>query len=510
MPSKQKRLVKNTLILYMRTLIAMLISLYSVRVVIDALGVEDYGIQNVISGFVSMFSFVTGSLSVAISRFMSIEIERRNKIRLSQVFSSSSHIMILVSVLVIIVVETFGVWFLNKEMNISSDRMYAANWVLQFSMFTLIVSLLSVPFDALIISYEKMSAFAYINILSNVLKLGIAFLIFISPFDKLVFYALLLLVQSIIIRFCYGAYCVRHFADVKLDRKVNKPIVKSILSLAGWDLWGSSSYILKNYGVNIVLNIFCGPIVNAARGIALQVNTAVTQFSGGFLTALRPQVIKTYVSGEKEVLWEMVDSGTKFATFLLLFLSMPIMLECHYILKLWLGNVPEHTVNFVLLTIILSMSEGSLIYTQNTVMIANGNIKLCQLITGIIQLLNIPFAFILLKMNSNPESTIVLAIVIAHCCCFIRSVILSKLTGYSTANFFRKVYVRIILTSVIIYFPLVMIRNQFQEGFTRLLMISMLSLVWSCFVILFVGCDGGERKYVIGKIGMLISKLGIR
>ena len=499
--SKRKRLIKNTLMLYLRTMISMVVALYSVRVILDALGVEDFGIQNVVSGFVSMFSFVTGSMSVVISRFMAIEIEREDLHQLRSIYTASMQIMVLFSILMIVVIETFGVWFLNNEMNISANRISAANWVLQFSAFTLLFSLISIPFDALIISYERMSAFAYISILSSFIKLAIAFLIYYSPIDKLVFYALLLLVQALIIRICYGVYCAKHFKNVRfVSGAVNKPLIKKMLSMAGWDLWAASSFIFKNYGVNIILNIFFGPAVNAARGIAMQINSALTQFSNGFLTALRPQITKTYASGDRDSLWNMVDSGTKFATFLLLVISVPIMLECRYILTLWLGNVPDYTVNFAVLTIILSISEGTLIYTQNAAMMANGNIRKSQFVTGSIQLLNIPLSYLLLKIGFRPEYTIIVAILIAQLCCFIRSSILTKLMGYSTRNFFSRIYLRIIATGIIMALPMMFVRDMMQECFLRLVAVTVVSVMWSVIVVLYVGCNQNERNLITSKI----------
>lgn len=502
---RRKRLVKNTLMLYLRTFVLMIISLYSVRVVLSALGVEDYGIQNVVAGFVTMFSFVTGSLSVAISRFLSLEIGSGNDVRLRAVFSSSLQIMVLVSAVIFLLVETVGVWFVNEKMVLSPPRLIAAHWVLQFSALTLVVSLLSVPFDALIISYEKMSAFAFISIFSGVLKLIIAFSIIISPIDKLIFYALLLFLQALIIRCCYGIYCARNFKKVKYEHRFDKSLSKEILSLAGWDLWGSASFVIKNYGVNLVLNLFYGPIVNAARGIALQVNTAVTQFSGGFLTALRPQIIKEYAYGNREALWQMVDSGTKFAIFLLLVISMPLMLECEFVLSLWLGSVPEHTVRFVLLFIILSICEGAMIYTQNAALMANGNIKKCQLITGAIQLLNVPLSYLLLWLDFSPESTIILAIVIANICCFIRSFILSSLTGYSTRRFFTNVYLRVIFVAIIIVLPLWGIRNLMSDGWIRFAVITIASVLWSLVIVYAIGCSYTERHFLTQKIKGLLK-----
>lgn len=496
---KKKRLIKNTLMLYIRTFVSMIISLYSVRIVLDALGVEDYGIQNVVSGFVSMFSFVTNSLSIAISRFMSIEIERDNRLQLTKIFSSSMQIMFAASLLMTIIIETFGIWLLNSEMNISEDRMVAANWVLQFSILSLTFSLISVPFDALIISHEKMSAFAYISIFGNILKLIIAFLIYYSPIDALIYYALLLLLQSIIIRLCYGIYCSRHFKDVRFYWTFDKLLIKRIISMTGWYSWGSASLLLSNHGVNIILNIFFGPVINAARGIAMQINTAVNQFSEGFQTALRPQIFKTYASGDKQALWLMVNSGVKFSCFMILLISVPIIVECHYILKLWLGDIPEHTINFVILIIIFSLS-GNLTYTHNTTLIAIGNIKTVQFTTGIIQLSNVPLSYAFLYLGMSPESTFIISIILSQVCCFVKIGILHAYTGYSITKYLSHIYLRVIITGVIIAVPIFYLKNIMAEGLLRMAITTIISLIWGITAILFVGCNKIERKFIIGKI----------
>lgn len=497
---KKKRLIKNTLMLYIRTFVSMIISLYSVRIVLDALGVEDYGIQNVVSGFVSMFSFVTGSFSIAISRFMSIEIEHDNRQQLAKIFSSSMQIMFIASLLMAIIIEAFGVWLLNSEMNISEDRMVAANWVLQFSILTLIFSLISVPFDALIISHEKMSAFAYISIFGNILKLIIAFLIYYSPIDDaLIYYALLLLLQSIIIRLCYGTYCSRHFNDVKFCWTFDKSLVKRITALTGWSSWGSASLLLSDHGVNIILNIFFGPAINAARGIAMQINTAVNQFSGGFQTALRPQIFKTYASGDKQALWMMVNSGVKFSCFMILLISIPIIVECHYILKLWLGDIPEHTINFVILVIIFSLS-GNLTYTHNTTLIAIGNIKTVQFTTGIIQLCNVPLSYTFLYLGMSPESTFVISIILSQVCCFVKIGILHAYTGYSITKYMVHIYLRVIITGLIIVLPIFYLKNIMAESLLRMIITTIVSFIWGAITIIFVGCNKMERKFIIEKI----------
>lgn len=503
--SDNKRLVKNTLMLYIRTFLTMIVSLFTVRIIFNALGVTDYGIQNVISGFVAMFSFVTGSLSVAISRFMSLELVHKDNKRLSQIFSASFQSMLIAGILIVVALETFGTYFLNYHMNIAVDRMVAANWVLQFSAFTLFLNMVCVPFDALIVSYEKMSIYAYISIANSIIKLCIAYLIFISPLDRLITYGFLLFLQAALNRVYYGIYCKRHFPEIRISWHFDKKLIKQISTLAGWDLWGSSSFILKNHAVNIIINLFCGVTVNAARGIAIQVNSAIMQFSNGFLTALRPQITKAYALDDTKRLWILVNSGTKFATFLLLYISIPIILECNYILTLWLGIVPAHTVNFAILMMILSISEGSLIYAQNAALMANGNIKKCQLITGSIQLLNIPFSYLLLNLRLPVESTIIIAIIIAQITFFIRMYFLKKEMHYPIADFIKTVYTKIFFCSILMIIPGLFIISNMKESLLRLFVIIFSCFIWNSFIILFVGCNHTERLFIIHKIKTIIT-----
>jgi Na+-driven multidrug efflux pump len=478
----------------------MIVSLYSVRVIFNSLGATDYGIQNVVSGFVAMFSFVTGSLSVAIGRFFSIEIGKGNNIQLRKLFSTSIIIMLIISAIMIILVEFIGLIYINYQMNIPSGRRIAANYLLQFSVITLLFNLICVPFDAIIVSYEKMSAYAYISIVDALLKLTGAYLTVISPIDKLVTYSFLLALQAIVIRLLYSIYCNRKLSVCKFYWVYDKSLMKQIVSIAGWDLWGSSSNILKNYGVNLIINIFYPLPVNAARGIAQQVNAAITKFSGGFLTALRPQIVKNYSVQRMDRTILLVNNGTRFSSYLLLLLSMPLMLECHYVLNLWLGFVPEYCVQFVILTIILSISEGTMVYCHNALLMATGKIKQCQLITGVLQLMNIPISYGLLYLGFSPTSTIVLAIIIAIISCFIRVFILSHLVAYSVKTFINEVYLKFIIVSFVSLIVPLLVHNSLDEGLFRFIIVSLVSITWNVLIIMCLGCEKRERLIIIKKI----------
>lgn len=366
-----KRIAKNTLLLYFRMLFLMAVSLYTSRIVLNALGVEDFGIYNVVGGVVTMFSVLSGSLSAAISRFITYEIGKGNQDKLNKIFSSAVTIQLGLAGIIILLAETIGIWFLNIKMNIPELRMEAANWVFQFSILTFAINLISVPYNACIIAHEKMSAFAYISILEAIGKLAIAYLIVVSPMDKLIFYAILMCIVALIVRFTYGNYCKRHFSECTYHFIWDKQLLKQMFGFAGWNFIGAASAVLRDQGGNVVINLFCGPTVNAARGIAFQVNTAVNQFVTNFMTALNPQITKSYAAGNKEYMMTLIFQGARLSFYMLLLLSLPILINTHYILGLWLKLVPDHAVLFVQLVLIFAMSE-SISQPLITAMLATG------------------------------------------------------------------------------------------------------------------------------------------
>ena len=342
-----KRIAKNTLLLYFRMLLLMVVSLYTSRVVLNALGVEDFGIYNVVGGVVAMFTVISGSLSAAISRFITFELGKGDGEGLKNTFSAAVTIQLLLSLVIVLLIESVGVWFLNAKMTIPADRLAAANWVLQFSIVTFVINLVSVPYNATIIAHERMSAFAYISIFEAVGKLAVAFLITVSPIDRLVFYAVLMCAVAVSVRLMYGRYCKRHFTECTYRFRWDKELLRRMSGFAGWNFIGAASAVLRDQGGNIVINLFAGPAVNAARGISVQVNNAVTGFVQNFMTALNPQITKSYASGDRDYMMTLIYQGARLSFYMLLLLSLPVLVNTHYILGLWLKTVPGHTVLFV-------------------------------------------------------------------------------------------------------------------------------------------------------------------
>lgn len=500
-----RKIAKNTLLLYFRMLLTMAVSLYTSRIILNTLGVEDFGIYNVVGGVVAMFSIISGSLSAAISRFITYELGREGYDRLKVIFSSAVTIQVILAFLICILAEVGGVWFLNTQMNIPVERVVAANWVLQCSIFTFVINLISIPYNAAIIAHERMKAFAYVSILEVVLKLLVAFALYIVIFDKLKVYAVLLLIVALIIRFVYAYYCKRHFKECTYRFIYDKEVLREMAGFAGWNLIGSSAGVLKDQGVNIVINLFCGTTVNAARGIAVQVNNATQSFVRNFMTALNPQITKSYASSDSEYLMKLLYKGSRLSFYMLLLLSLPIIIETDCILSVWLKVVPEHTVNFVRLILVLAMCE-SISLPLITVMLATGKIRNYSIIVGGLNMMNFPFSYLLLYWGFEPESTILLAIVISQGCFIIRIVMLRKKTGLSARNFIREVYMNIIIVSVLsCIFPM-LIYNVVGDRVLRIVLVVVGSFISTSTVIYYVGCTSNERAFVKSKIRKLFKK----
>ncbi len=503
--SNNKRIAKNTLLLYFRMLFLMAISLYTGRVILTALGIEDFGIYNVVGGVVAMFSMLSGSLSAAISRFITYELGTRNQEKLKKIFSSAVTIQILLGLVIVLLAETVGVWFLNTKMVIPSERLIAANWVLQFSILTFVINLISVPYNATIIAHEKMSAFAYISIVEAVGKLAIAYFIMISPMDRLIFYAILMCSVAVIIRLIYGIYCKRHFEECTYHFFWDKELLRSMFGFAGWNMIGASSAVLREQGGNIVINLFCGPTVNAARGIASQASNAVQSFVNNFMIALNPQITKSYASGDHSHMMTLIFQGARLSFYMLLLLSLPIIVNTEYILTLWLGNVPEHTTLFVQLILLFAMSE-SISNPLVTAMLATGKIRNYQIVVGGIQMMNLPISYILLRIGCIPETVIFVAIGISQCCLAVRLWMLQSMIGLEVRHYLRKVYFNVItVISCASILPLIA-AYYLDSNFSNFVLLSVICVTMSVIVIFYLGCNVQERTFVLSKVSKFLKR----
>ena len=477
----------------------MVISLFTSRINLQSLGVENFGIYNVVGGVVAMFSVFSGSLSVSISRFITFELGKGNQEKLKKVFSTAVSIQIFLAVCIVVLAEIVGIWFLNNKMNIPADRMNAANWVMHFSILAFAVNLISVPYNAAIIAHEKMSAFAYVSVFEVVVKLAITYYLFISPFDKLKTYAVLLFALSVVLRLIYGIYCKRHFQECSYNFIFDRGLIKQMTGFAGWSLFGLVAYSGYNYGLNILLNLFFGPVVNAARGIAFQVQNAIQGFSNNFQMALNPQIIKSYAQNDLKRMHQLIFASSKYAFFLLFFLSLPVIIETPKILSVWLTEVPDHTVNFIRLILIL-ITFDSLGSSISIAQQATGKIKKYQIWVGGIMLMIVPVAYVCLKCGTSPESVYVVylsACVIAH---IVRMIIIKPMIRLSLREYFNKVIAKLLMVVVSSSILPIVAYWMLPDTIVSLIWVCLICVVMVAGAIYLLGLGKTERTIVNGKV----------
>ena len=448
-----KRIAKNTLLLYFRMLLMMFVTLFTSRVVLDKLGVTDYGIYNVVGGVVAMLGFLNSSMSNAVQRYLSFEIGKNNEAGVNRIFNVSLFAHVGIAVFVFVVMEIVGVWYLNTHMNIPAERMDAANWVLQCSIFTTLFTIVQVPYNAIIISKEQMGIYAYISILEVVLKLLVVYMLAIGNFDKLKLYSVLIMVVTIGIVMIYRFYCTRKYKEAKFKFIKDWNLLKQIVGFASWNMLGELAWVFTGQGVNIILNSFFGPVVNAARGLAEQVNGAVNRFVANFQTAVNPQLIKNYASDQLGEMKTLLFRSTRFSYYLLLALSLPIILKMDFILHLWLKEVPDYTTGFCQLVLVSSLvSTLSNLLAQ--VARAYGKIRNYQIIVSIFLFLNFPLSYIVLKFGGSPLSTMFVNIGINAMLLFVRLRLTNRMIQMTYGSFIRNVlFPVIIVTAVALVIP---------------------------------------------------------
>ena len=494
------RIAKNTLMLYVRMFVLMLVGLYTSRVVLAALGETDFGIYNVVGGVVAMFTVISGALNSAVQRFITFELGKDDKSKLNKVYSTAVLIQLFIALVVVALAEPIGLWFIDNKMTILPDRIPAARLVLHFSLLAFVINLMSVPQMASITAHEKMSAYAVIGMLDGFLRLGVAFLIQYSPIDRLVYYAALMAVVVLIVRGAYGIYCRVNFAECRFRPVFDRPLIKEMFSFAGWNFIGVTSGVLRDHGGNILVNLFSGPAVNAARGVAVQLNGAVQGFVTNFMTAVNPQITKSYASDEKDYMFSLVRKSSKLSFCLLLVLALPVIFNAEYILGLWLKEVPAHSALFVQLFLVFALSE-SLSNPMITAMLATGRIRNYQLVVGGIQLLNIPISYIFLKLGAAPEVTVVVAIAMSQVCLFARLIMLSKATGFPVSGYIKEVYMPVIFKVTLASVALPMTLNFVLPGGVWSFIASLAACVVSVLLaVLVFGMTADEREWIKGLI----------
>ena len=499
------RLMKNTILLYFRMILMMCINLYTSRIVLHALGVEDYGIYNVVGGVVVMFSFLTDSMTASTQRFLTFELGTGNKQRLHEVFVTSMHIHFIISLMIIVLGETVGLWFLNEKMVIPPERMTAAYWCFHLSIFTAVLDVLSYPYISAIIAHEKMKSFAYIAILDAVLKLMLVYLLLVFDYDRLILYAVLYASEKLLLRSVYNIYCLRNFEECKYRWLFEKSLFRKMASFAGWRMLGSMAYVLYTQGLNLLLNVFFGPVANAARAAAYQAQTAVGRFSGNVQTAINPQITKTYASGQIAEMHQIVYKGFRLIFFILLILCLPLIVEAPCVLDLWLVDVPEGSVTFLrilLVTLLVQRCYGVLI----TAISATGNIKKYEITMGALTLTTVPIAYVVLKAGAPAWSVFAVhlaVVVIANIT--ILSVILPAIK-MGLIDFLRYAVLRCALVTVLSLVVPLVVKMMFAPSLPVSILNIILTVICTALLSLTLGLEPDERSQMKNKMKTVVAK----
>lgn len=489
---RNSKIAKNTLLLYARMFLVMGISLYTSRVVLHVLGVEDFGIYNIVGTTVVLFSFISNSLTTAIQRYLSYALGQNDLNRFTDVFSQGFYAFLLLSAVLLVIGETVGLHILYNYINIPNDRFQAALWVYQFSIFSFIFNILKTPYSASLIAYERMSFFAYMGIVEVVLKLLVVYIIVITPFDKLVFYSSLLLMISILLLAVHIGYCSRCVTGCRIRSGFNKGIVKELMGFSGWTLLTSGSQMLTYQGVNILLNNFWGVFINAATGIANQILGACTQFLGNFQVAFNPQVVKSYASGDLIYFRSLLYRTSIASFYLMMFVTIPLIVEMDYILSVWLTEVPSYTAEFsicIILSLLIESYSGSMWMAVQAI----GKIKRYQIIISLLYLLNFVGSFILLVWGYSPVSVFIIRIVISLLILWARAYLLNKMVNISLMRFFMNVVLRSLLVYVLSIGMTYYISNM-VDGFVGFCMVVLTSLLCSAFLICLFGFEKADKE----------------
>jgi O-antigen/teichoic acid export membrane protein len=507
--ANNKRVAKNTILLYFRMLLTMLVTLYTVRVVLNVLGINDYGLYNVVGGIVIMFSFLSSTMSAASQRFFSFELGKNDLIQFKRTFGLMILIYGCIAIIVLILAETIGLWFLNYKMIIPADRLVAANWVFQFSILSFLVTIMTIPYNAAIIAHENMKVYAYVSIVEVILKLIFVFVLVGILFDKLILYSILVFISSCITSFLYGYICRRNYPECKFQFYWNKSLFNTLISYSGWNLFGATATVLNNQGVNIMLNLFFGPVINGSRAIAYQIGSTINQFVFNFQTAVNPQITKYYASGDVTKMKELVFQSCKLSYFLLFLISMPVLLEGNFILGLWLKKVPEYVVSFTTLIIIGALID-SLSYPLVTAAQATGMIKQYQTIVGGTLLLNLPISYCFLKFGYEAKITMYIAISISGICLFLRLFMLRRMVGLSILNFIKIVLFKVIVITFLSLSLPVLIVLFYEESIQRFAFVISTGFLTSTICIFIFGLSLNERKYIINYISKKANMKSIK
>lgn len=503
MEDNNKRILKNAIYLYGRQLVIMCISFFSTRIVLEKLGASDYGVNNVVGGFVSMFTMLNSILQTGTRRFLGVNIGKGNQERLNVTFSTSVIIHLVIAIVVVVVLETFGFWFLNSQLNIEQSRMNAANWVFQFSVLTVFLGITQTPYTAVVTIHERFNIYAFMSTFDVATKLLILFLLVYIPGDKLIIYAALLACVSVINITIYRIYCKKQFLECRSNFLFDKSLCKQMLSFSGWGTLGHFTVVLNGQGMSILINMFFNTVMNAARGLAGTVNFTIDQFINGFLTAAQPQLVKYYGKGDMEHFHKLIFNVSQYTLFLLALFSVPVLLEIDFVLQLWLGKVPQYTSSFIKITIICSLIS----YSNNMVnygITAAGRMKELNTRSIPCYLLTLPLVYIVLKMGMSPIYAYWISSIPPIISFIINLKILQKYTGFDAHKYFVRVFLKTILLLIIACLPPFFIQQLFKSGVIRFFVVCFVSCISTILILWFFALNIEVKKMVVDKTNKML------
>lgn len=501
--SSNKRVVKNTAYLYIRMVVVMAVALYTSRVILQVLGSSDFGIYNVVGGIVSLMAFINQALGSSSSRFLTYALGKGDRENIKKIFSASLNLHICVALLVFVVGETIGLWFLYNKMVIPDERMTAAFWVFQFSVITTMISFTQVPYNATLIAHENMSIYAYVGLYEAFSKLAIVYLLTISPTDKLIFYALLLMLNSLGIQLFYRIYTSVHYEECRFRLVKDGGLYRRLLSYSGWELFGGLAVVTQGQGINILLNMFFGPVVNAARAIAVQIQSATAMFLQNFLVAVRPQVVKSMADGNTKQMYNLTFYAAKFGYLLMLVLVLPLCFEIDFILKIWLGKtIPDNTNVFATIILVTYLMES---YHSASLMPyhAIGKVNFGNSVGGCMMISALPIAYVLLRFGLPAYSAFITIFFVNLVQMFFGWWLLHRYVTYSYSELIRRVYIPTLLITVFGIITPLLILNLMDEGWLRFVVLVVSAEVVLLFLIYNIGLTEHER---IKMIEMVIIK----
>lgn len=495
-----KTIARNTVFMSVRMVIVLIISLYTTRAVLRVLGVEDYGVYDVVCGFVSMFAFLNTSMSHGIQRFFNYEYGKNGVDGANKVYVTALFIQLLLGSLIIILTESFGLWYLHNKMVIPDDRMFAAEWIFQLSIISFLIVIIQVPYTAAVMAHEKMDFLALISILDAILRLLIVLMIPYLNADSLILYGLALLLLRLIEFIFYFIYCKKKFIEIHVPRKLtiasNKELFKSMLGFSGWNIFGSFSNMMRGQGINLIMNLFFGPVVNAARGVAMQVNSGVTGLVTSILTPVRPQVIQSYARGEMDRVMSLTYTISKFSLYFLLLLSLPLCLEIDLVLHIWLGeNVPDHAQSFIII-ILLTSSILIPMSAQSTLVHASGKMRNYQVIGSIVKFLSVPVAYVLLKMGYAPEWALFMVLLFDIIGLIVGMIIIRTLMPFSICEYCKNVIVPVIPIAFISLALTWLVHCSIHHDILRFIVVILVSTMVSSLLIYYIGMTKIEKNLV--------------